>query len=108
MKNILIVTGGAGFIGSNIISELLKFKKFRILSIDNYSTGLSKNHIKNKRVKYLIGNTQNIEVLLKSYVGKFIAFFISANSQEFFKVLKIFMNVLVQISTEAPSYFILP
>jgi UDP-glucose 4-epimerase len=70
MKNILIVTGGAGFIGSNLISELLKFKKFRVLSIDNYSSGLSKNHIKNKRVKYLKGNTKNIEILLKSYVGK--------------------------------------
>ena len=70
MRNILVVTGGAGFIGSNLISELLKFKKFKVLSIDNYSTGLSKNHIKNKRVKYLKGNTKNIEILLKSYVGK--------------------------------------
>ena len=70
MKNILVVTGGAGFIGSNLVSELLKFKKFKILSIDNYSSGLSKNHIKNKRVKYLKGNTKNIEILLKSYVGK--------------------------------------
>ena len=70
MRNILVVTGGAGFIGSNLISELLKFKKFRVLSIDNYSSGLSKNHIKNKRVKYLKGNTKNMEILLKSYVGK--------------------------------------
>jgi UDP-glucose 4-epimerase len=70
MKNILVVTGGAGFIGSNLISELLKFKKFKIISVDNYSSGLSKNHIKNKRVKYLRGNTKNIEILLRSYNGK--------------------------------------
>ena len=70
MKNILVVTGGAGFIGSNLISELLKFKKFKIVSIDNYSSGISKNHFKNKRVKYLKGNTKNIEILLKNYVGK--------------------------------------
>jgi UDP-glucose 4-epimerase len=70
MKNILVVTGGAGFIGSNLISELLKFKKFKIISVDNYSSGLSKNHIKNKRVKYLKGSTKNIEILLKSYVDK--------------------------------------
>ena len=70
MKNILVVTGGAGFIGSNLISELLKFKNFRVLSIDNYSSGLSKNHINNKRVKYLKGNTKNIEILLKNYIGK--------------------------------------
>jgi UDP-glucose 4-epimerase len=75
MRNILIVTGGAGFIGSNLISELLKFKKFRILSIDNYTSGLSKNHINNKRVKYLKGNTKNIEILLKSYIGKIHSIF---------------------------------
>jgi len=75
MKNILVVTGGAGFIGSNLISELLKFKKFRILSIDNYSSGLSNNHIINKRVKYLKGSTKNIDILLKSYVGKIHSIF---------------------------------
>ena len=75
MKNILVVTGGAGFIGSNLISELLKFKKFRVLSIDNYSSGFIKNHIKNKRVKYLRGSTKNTETLLKSYVGKIHSIF---------------------------------
>ena len=70
MKNILVVTGGAGFIGSNLISELLKFKKFYILSIDDYSSGLIKNHINNKRVKYLKGSTKNIEILLKKYITK--------------------------------------
>ena len=70
MKNILVVTGGAGFIGSNLISELLKFKKFKVVSIDNYSSGLAKNHIKNKKVRYLKGSTKNIEILLKNYVGR--------------------------------------
>jgi len=70
MKNILVITGGAGFIGSNLIYKLLKFKKFKIISIDNYSSGLSKNHIKNKRVTYLKGSTKNIEILLRSYAGK--------------------------------------
>jgi UDP-glucose 4-epimerase len=75
MKDILVVTGGAGFIGSNLISELLKFKKFNIVSVDNYSSGLSKNHIKNKRVKYLKGSTKNIDILLRSYVGKIHSIF---------------------------------
>ena len=75
MKKILVVTGGAGFIGSNLITELLKFKKFRILSIDNYSSGFIKNHIKNKRVKYLKGNTKYIEDLLRSYKGKIHSIF---------------------------------
>jgi UDP-glucose 4-epimerase len=75
MRNILVITGGAGFIGSNIISELLKFKKFKIISVDNYSSGLSKNHIKHKRVKYLKGNTKNIEILLKAYIDKIHSIF---------------------------------
>jgi UDP-glucose 4-epimerase len=70
MRNILVITGGAGFIGSNLIYKLLKFEKFNILSIDNYSSGLSKNHIKDERVKYIKGNTKNIELLLKSYIGR--------------------------------------
>ena len=60
MKNILIVTGGTGFIGSNLIDYLLKKTKFKIISLDNYSSGSKKNHIKNKR-KYIKGNTKNIQ-----------------------------------------------
>jgi UDP-glucose 4-epimerase len=90
MKNILVVTGGAGFIGFNLISELIKFKKFRILSIDNYSTGLSINHIKNKRIKYLKGNTKNIEILLKSYAGRIHSIF---HFGEFARIYQSFKNV---------------
>ena len=88
MKDILVVTGGAGFIGSNLISELLKFKKFKILSIDDYSSGLSKNHIKNKRVKYLKGKTSDIAILLKNYTVKIHTIFHFGEFEEFIKVLK--------------------
>jgi UDP-glucose 4-epimerase len=60
MKNVIIVTGGAGFVGSNMISLLLKKTRFKIISLDNYSSGSKKNHIKDKRVTYLNCDTKNI------------------------------------------------
>jgi len=67
MRNLIIVTGGAGFVGSNLIEFLIKKTKYQIISLDNYSTGSKKNHINNKRVKYLNGYTLNIKKLLDKY-----------------------------------------
>ena len=65
-KNIIIVTGGAGFVGSNLILYLLNKTKFKIISIDNYSSGFKKNHIKNKRVSYINSDTKNISSVIKN------------------------------------------
>ena len=65
MKNLIVVTGGAGFIGSNLINLLLVKTKYEIWSIDDYSTGKKKNHIKNKRVKYIKNQTKNISKILE-------------------------------------------
>jgi len=67
MKNLIIVTGGAGFVGSNLIELLLKKTKYQIISLDNYSSGSKKNHIKNKRTKYLKGHTLEIQKILNKY-----------------------------------------
>ena len=64
-KRKILVTGGAGFVGTNLINFLLKKTKFDIVSIDNYSSGSKKNHIKSSRIKYLKGNTSNIKKLIK-------------------------------------------
>ena len=66
MKNYIIVTGGAGFVGSNLIKSLLKKTNKKIISLDNYSSGKKKNHIKNNRVKYLKAETADITKHLKN------------------------------------------
>ena len=65
MKNIIVVTGGAGFIGSNLIKYLLKKTNLKIISIDNYSTGKTKNHIDHKNVMYINGENIDISKILK-------------------------------------------
>jgi UDP-glucose 4-epimerase len=65
-KNKIVITGGAGFVGTNLINLLLKKTKYKIISIDNYSSGLKRNHIKNKRLNYIKANTTNISQILKN------------------------------------------
>ena len=67
MKKIIVVTGGAGFVGSNLIEHLIKKTRFKLISLDNYSSGTKKNHIRNPRVKYLNNDTKNIKKILKNY-----------------------------------------
>ena len=64
-KKSILITGGAGFVGSNLIKLLLTKSRFNIISLDNYSSGSKKNHVKNTRVKYFKGDTKNIEKLIK-------------------------------------------
>ena len=64
-KNKIVVTGGAGFVGTNLIKLLLKKTKYKIISIDNYSSGKISNHIKNSRVKYIKGKTVDISKFVK-------------------------------------------
>ena len=65
-KNYIVITGGAGFIGSNLIEKLLKETKFKIISLDNYSSGFRKNHIKHQRVRYIKGNTKDFKKYFKN------------------------------------------
>ena len=63
----IVVTGGAGFVGSNLIKLLIKKTRYKIISIDNYSSCSKKNHIKNKRIKYIKSDTKNISKVLKNH-----------------------------------------
>ena len=64
-KNKILITGGAGFVGTNLIKLFLNNTKYNLISLDNYSTGTKSNHIKNSRVKYINGKTSDISKLIK-------------------------------------------
>jgi UDP-glucose 4-epimerase len=90
MRNIVIVTGGAGFVGSNLILFLLKNTKDKILSLDNYSSGTKKNQIQDQRVKYLKGNTKNISQILDSKKKKIKVIF---HFGEFARIYQSFLKM---------------
>ena len=90
MKKFIIVTGGSGFVGSNLIEYLIKKTKYNIISLDDYSSGTKKNHIKSKKVKYIKGNTKDIDKILKRYVNKIQSIF---HFGEFSRIYQSFLNM---------------
>ena len=90
-SNLIVVTGGAGFVGFNLIKSLLKKTNKKIISLDNYSSGNKKNHIQNNRVKYLKANTNDISKILK-------------NVKEYIKAFLDLMNVLTLTRLEAKKF----
>jgi UDP-glucose 4-epimerase len=89
-KNIVVVTGGAGFVGSNLIELLESKTNFKIISIDNYSSGYKKNHILNKRVKYIKADTVNIQKILDPIKNKINAIF---HFGEFSRIYQSFLKM---------------
>ncbi len=89
-KNIVLITGGAGFIGSSLIKNFVKNKyNYKIISLDNYSTGSRTNHIKNKNVKYIKGDNKDINKLLNKFKKKILVIF---HFGEFSRIFQSFKN----------------
>jgi UDP-glucose 4-epimerase len=90
MKQIIVVTGGAGFVGSNLIELLIKKTKYKIISIDDYSSGSKKNHIKSKKVKYIRSNTKNISKILNEKKKNVVSVF---HFGEFSRIYQSFLKM---------------
>ena len=90
MNKIIVVTGGAGFVGGNLIEKLLRETKYKIISIDNYSSGSIKNHIKDPRVRYIKDSTSNISKALKKYKSKIHTIF---HFGEFSRIYQSFLKM---------------
>ena len=90
INKIVVVTGGAGFVGANLIAKLLKKTKYKIISIDNYSSGSTKNHIKDIRVRYIKDSTSNISKTLNKYKSKIHTIF---HFGEFSRIYQSFLKM---------------
>ena len=98
MKKLIIVTGGCGFVGYNLIQYFLEHTNLKIISLDDYSSGSKKNRIKNKRVKYFSGHTKNINKILINYKSKINSIF---HFGEFSRIYQSFiqMNKCIESNT---------
>ena len=98
MKNIIVVTGGAGFVGSNMIELLLKKTNYKIISLDDYSSGSTQNHFKNKKLRYIKADIKNIFKILNKYKSKINSIF---HFGEFSRIYQSFlqMNNCIQSNT---------
>ena len=90
IKKIIVVTGGAGFVGGNLIEKLLRSTNYKIISIDNYSSGSIKNHIKNTRVRYIKDSSSNISKRLNKYKSKIHTIF---HFGEFSRIYQSFLKM---------------
>ena len=88
-KKFIVITGGCGFVGSNLIKYLLKKTKYNLISIDNYSSGTKKNHIQNKRIKYLKGHTKDISTILRNKEKQIHSIF---HFGEYSRIYQLFRN----------------
>jgi len=105
MKKYIVVTGGAGFVGSNLIQLLLKKTNIKILSIDNYSNGFKKNHIKNSRVKYFKEETKNIRKTLSKYKNEIESLFHFGEFSRIYQSFKDFNKCLESNSSGTQAVF---
>ena len=105
MKKYIIVTGGAGFVGSNLIERLLTKTNKKIISLDNYSSGKKINHFKNPRVKYINSDTKNISKVLNIYKKKIHSLFHFGEFARIFRSFERFEDCFASNSLGSQAVF---
>ena len=105
MKNYIIITGGAGFVGSNLIEYFLTKTNKKILSVDNYSSGSKKNHIKHPNVKYFNANTKDINKTLSKYKDQIHSLFHFGEFARIFQSFKKLDDCFMSNSTGTQAVF---
>jgi UDP-glucose 4-epimerase len=98
MKNIIVITGGAGFVGSNMIELLLKKTNYKLISLDDYSSGSTQNHFKNKKLRYIKADIKNIFKILNKYKSKINSIF---HFGEFSRIYQSFLQLNKCIETNS-------
>ena len=77
------VTGGAGFIGSNMVDRLLSEPENEVVAYDNFSTGrreFLEDALKNKRFTLVEGDTLDLDAMTKAMKGCEFVFHFAANA----------------------------
>ena len=101
-KNIIVVTGGAGFVGTNLIKKIINTTKYKVISIDNYTTGKISNHIKNNRITYIKSDTKYILKILNRKKNQLMLYFIFG---EFARIYQSFSNMSDCINSNSIGSF---
>ena len=101
-KNIIVVTGGAGFVGTNLIKKIINTTKYKVISIDNYTTGKISNHIKNNRITYIKSDTKYILKILNRKKKSINAIF---HFGEFARIYQSFSNMSDCINSNSIGSF---
>ena len=104
-KKYIIITGGAGFIGTNLIELLLNKTNFNLISIDDYSSGSKINHIISPRLKYIKGSTLDIFKILNKYKKKIDSVFHFGEFSRIYQSFKMFNQCYLSNSIGSQTVF---